>query len=595
MEVYESPKKKVGKSVTVKAFCSGKTIKVFVDPGDKVSDVKRMIEEELHVPCDQQRLFLDDGELEDDEDALSRVITWLIRDIVLIQRDVDNVLFLVSVSKHSSTHIIHFDPSDAIMDVKVKLQETVCVGEVKTLFFQERQLNDKETLADCNVQKQSTIHFKVQYSYDLMKIKIKLLSGDTITLLVEKDGSESIKSVKSMIQEKLSMPVEEQQLRFEGREMNDDKLLKDYITKNTMANDSNSMGFGVPTFTVAPRQCPPIQLFLKTATGISVLVQAYSYDTIADLKASIQEKEGIPVDQQHLTFNGMHLEEGKLVSENGILPECTLHLTTRSYSQFLIFIKERWYNPAVPLEVKSCDTILKESWYKPAVTLEVKSCDTIGTLKSRIQDKLQNSNREFVLKFDKKRLEDDNETIQHCGIKRNSTLRLDYQCEYYTICSGVQMQVNYRWKLDGEILSDSLYTINAVPPCTPFQMPIFVAIKNPHAYAYMGYIAVGCSPTTTLENVALSIQSILKGMKALMSEKFLLTFNEEELNENHTLSDCGIQRGSVLHLKANIYLPSFTFPSKFAPSQPMSQFPVFIQEDKKGPQLQSSLILQWQM
>ena len=68
-------------------------IKVSVQQGDKVSDIKQIIEEELRVPCDRQRLFLynGDGELEDDEDALSRVthpfITWLIRNIVLIQRD----------------------------------------------------------------------------------------------------------------------------------------------------------------------------------------------------------------------------------------------------------------------------------------------------------------------------------------------------------------------------------------------------------------------------------------------------------------------------------------------------------------------------
>ena len=102
-------------AITVRAFCSiRKTIKILVHPGDKVSDLKPVIEEELHVPCDQQRLFLHDGELEDDEHALSRLSDgYFQRDVVLIQRDIDNVLFIITVSKHSRMHIIHFNPSDS--------------------------------------------------------------------------------------------------------------------------------------------------------------------------------------------------------------------------------------------------------------------------------------------------------------------------------------------------------------------------------------------------------------------------------------------------------------------------------------------------
>ena len=235
------------------------------------------------------------------------------------------------------------------------------------------------------------------------------------------------------------------------------------------------------------------------------------------------------------------------------------------HSRFQIFIKSGHYNQS------------------PTVILEVESCDTIATLKNQIQDKVQLSLKDFVLRFGKERLEDDSETIQHCGIKNNNTLYLDYQHEYYTISSGDRIQVDYHWKQVEEILSDSLYTINAIPPCTPFQMRIFVRMDTPHAYIHMGYVVVGCLPSNTVKDVALNIQSILKGMKALMSKQILLTFNGKEMNGNHTLSDCGIQRGSVLHLNAWVHLPSFTFPSNFALShgQPMSRFPIFVQGEGK--------------
>ena len=190
-----------------------------------------------------------------------------------------------------------------------------------------------------------------------------------------------------------------------------------------------------------------------------ILVKVYPYDTIADLKASVQEKEGVPVDQQRLTFNGVHLEEIKLLSEYGILPECTLHLTTRMYSQFQIIIKTGRYSSTV---------------------IEVESCDTIATLKSRIQDKMQLPSKDFVLSFGEESasfpglhhfqlqeardecLEDDNESVQHCGIKSTSTLCLHYQHtdDYYTTGSGERIQVEYHWKQDRKTLSDSLYILS---------------------------------------------------------------------------------------------------------------------------------------
>ena len=135
------------------------------------------------------------------------------------------------------------------MDVKVKLYEVVYrYASIKRLTVQGRQLNDEETLADCNIQKQSTIRVETQNPYNLMEMKIKLLSGDSISLQVDRDGSETIKSVKMMIREKLSKPVVEQQLRFEGKEMKDDELLKDYNIIRASTSDCE-----VPTLIVAPR------------------------------------------------------------------------------------------------------------------------------------------------------------------------------------------------------------------------------------------------------------------------------------------------------------------------------------------------------
>lgn len=147
-----------------------------------------------------------------------------------------------------------------------------------------------------------------------------MLNGTSRTLKVSPD--ETVGSLKKRIEQQMGVPAARQKLVFtngSSTPLNDDSKTLGYYRLESGSRVSLLVTEPPSTF----------QVFLRNEKGVTSTYDITQQETVDSFKRRVQEREGVPANQQRLIHEGQEMQSGYKLSDYKVKEHSTIFLTFR--------------------------------------------------------------------------------------------------------------------------------------------------------------------------------------------------------------------------------------------------------------------------
>ncbi|GKD38432.1 polyubiqutin 1, partial [Tanacetum coccineum] len=432
-----------------------------------ISDVKAKIQKKEGTPHDQQALIFD-GIVLEDSGTISDFNINNKSTITLLLKSTGLIPIFVKTCTTKSI-LLKVKPTDTIGHVKDKIQDTEGIPpEQQALIFNKMVLEDSGILSDFHIKKESILTLMLK-SWGLMKIYVMTLTKKKITFEVK--PSDTIGYLKAKIKDTEGIPTDKQVLIFNEMALEDNSTLSDFhINKeSTLTLVLKSRGL-------------TMQIFVKTLSGKTITLEVKPSDTISNVRAKIQDKDGTPPARTMIMWCGRALEDKYTLYESRIHKESTLHLvlsllSCRHVCPSLVYdemvlegttnladfgIKKGSTLKLMRISRGSMMRIFIKTLTGVTISLRVKPSDTIANVRAYIP--LDNQ----VLTFNKMVLEDGG-TLFEFHITEGSTLAVMRQSTglikiFFKTIRGKILSMEFKRRDGVWIVKDKIHDKAGIPP-----------------------------------------------------------------------------------------------------------------------------------